>query len=126
MAQPVDFEVPALAIDLARISLEDAREAISCFNEAARQAHELLNQSTDILVSAESELHEKAVQHADEHLGLSFKLAQRLIEANGLQDVLGAQREFAQETVETYHRQVQELSRAVTLYTRNPRPESEF
>jgi hypothetical protein len=125
MAQPVDFEVPALAIDLARIILEDAREAISCFIEAARQAHELLNQSTDVLVSAARELHEKAVQHADEHLGLSFKLAQRLIEANGLKDVLRAQREFARKTVETYDRQVQELSRVVTPYTQNPSPESE-
>lgn len=56
---------------------------------------------------------------------VQFKLAQRLIEANGLKDVLRAQREFARKTVETYDRQVQELSRVVTPYTQNPSPESE-
>ena len=81
MRQPIDFEARASLHDLARTSLEEAREALARFIEAARQAYELLGQSADVMASAGRELHEKAVQHADEHLRLSFELAQCLAEA---------------------------------------------
>ncbi|MGO9545755.1 MAG: phasin family protein [Rhodomicrobium sp.] len=113
-SQQAGFEATASAFDLSRTSQNDAREAFGCFIEAARQAHELLNQSADAMISGARDLFENAVQHTDEHLRLNFQLAQWLIESNDLNCVLDAQREFARETVETYGRQVQQLSRIVS------------
>lgn len=122
MAQPVVFEVPAPALQLARQSLGDAHEAAGRFIEAARQAYELFNQSADVMLSGATEFNEKAAQHADEHLRLSFALAACLIEAKDVKEVLHAQREFALETVNAYGRQVRELSRLVTHLTQHPDP----
>ena len=45
---------------------------------------------------------------------MNFELAQRLVEAKDLNEALNVQREFARQTVETYVRQLQELSSLVT------------
>ncbi len=45
MRQPINFEARASLHDLARTSLEEAREALARFMEAARQAYELLSRS---------------------------------------------------------------------------------
>jgi hypothetical protein len=117
---------PAAPRDVTGASIEVAREALGRFAEAARQAHNVLGQSADVIASGVQELHEKAVRHAEEQLQLSLGLAQRLTEAAGLEAALDAQKEFAEQTAEAYARQVQELSRLMTQFAPKASPEASF
>jgi hypothetical protein len=125
MAHPAGTEDPAAAPDLALLALEAARESLGRFLESARQTQELIGQSADVSACGAKELQEKAVQHADEHLQLSFQLAQGLIEAKDDGELLEVQKEFAQKTAEVYRRQFQELSRLVTRFTPKASPGTE-
>ena len=51
MNQPMDFEIPATVRDLASKSVDQAREAYNRFLEAARQAHDVVTKSTDVITS---------------------------------------------------------------------------
>jgi len=115
--------IPANSRELARVNLEAVREALGRFVEAGRQAHNLLSQSAGVAASGALELHEIVVRQAGEHLQLSLELAQRLAEANGLEDALEAQRQFAQLSVAIYARQIEELSRFAAQYAPKTRPE---
>jgi hypothetical protein len=123
MMQRLDFEVPAPSQELTGASLEVAREALARFVEAARQAHNLLNQSADVMACGAEELHERAVQHAGEHLQLSFRLAHRLLEAKGLEEALDFLNLFSRHTVDTCARQIQELSQFITRFAPKAVPE---
>ncbi len=126
MTQPVVPDSSVSPRNLARTSLDETHEALGCFVEAARQAHGLLSQPADVMASSARELYQKAAQHADEHLQLSFGLAQRLAEAKDLTEALTVQREFARQTMETYVRQSQELSRFAAQFTQNATPGHEL
>lgn len=115
MTEPVAFD--ASSRDLVRASLEIARQALGQYVEALRQGHNLLSNSAEVIASVGTELHEIAVRHADEHLQLSIRLAQGLAEAKGLKEMLDVQKTFAQQTAESYARQVQELLQFVTQFT---------
>jgi hypothetical protein len=125
MAQTGEFQGAVLAIELALKGLKGAREAFDCFAESGRQTRELLGQSADVTASGAKEFHEKAVQHADEHLQLAFHLVQDLTEAADREQIIEIQKEFARETMDTYLRQFQELSRLLAQFVPKPHPENE-
>jgi hypothetical protein len=84
----------------------------------------VLSQSADIMASGASEFHGMAVRYTDEHLQLSFGLAQRLTGANDLKEAHDILTAFAQHTAEAYARQFRELSRFVARFTPKTSPEA--
>jgi phasin len=113
MNQPMDFEIPATVRDLASKSVDQAREAYNRFLEAARQAHDVVTKSTDVITNGAREINEKAVRYTEANLQANFELAQRLVHAKDLKEALDIQSQFARQQMETFAHQAQELTRLV-------------
>ena len=115
MNQPMDldFEIPATVRDLASKSVDQAREAYNRFLEAARQAHDVVTKSTDVITNGARDINEKAVRYTEANLQANFELAQRLVHAKDLKEALDIQSQFARQQMETFAHQAQELTRLV-------------
>jgi len=126
MNKPLDFEIPSTVRDLASKSVEQAREAYNRFIEAARQAHDVVTKSTDVLASGAREMNEKAVKYTEANLQANFDLAQRLVHAKDIKEALDIQNQFARQQMETFALQAQELSRLVAQSAQKVTPTSHF
>ena len=124
MNKPLDFEIPSTVRDLASKSVEQAREAYNRFIEAARQAHDVVIKSTDVLASGAREMNEKAVKYTEANLQANFDLAQRLVHAKDIKEALDIQNQFARQQMETFALQAQELSRLVAQSAQKVTPTS--
>jgi len=113
MAQTIDFEIPVTVRELASKSVEQAREAYNRFIEAARQAHDVVAKSSDVITNGAREINEKAVKYTEANLQANFDLAHRLVQAKDLKEALDIQSQFARQQMETLAQQAQELSRLV-------------
>lgn len=113
MNQPMYFEIPATVRDLASKSVDQAREAYNRFLEAARQAHDVVTKSTDVITNGARDINEKAVRYTEANLQANFELAQRLVHAKDLKEALDIQSQFARQQMETFAHQAQELTRLV-------------
>lgn len=122
MPQPLDFEIPSTVRDLASKSVDQAREAYNRFLEAARQAHDVVLKSSDVLTSGARELNEKAVKYTTDNLQANFDLAQRLVHAKDIKEALDIQSQFARQQLETYSHQAQELTRLVAQSAQKAAP----
>ena len=126
MNQQVDFEIPASVRDLASKSVDQAREAYNRFMEAARQAHDMMSKSTDVVAHGAREMNEKAVKYTEANLQASFELAQRLVHAKDLKEALDIQSQFARQQMETFAQQAQELSRLVAQSAQKANPTTHY
>ena len=122
MNQPMDFEIPATVRDLASKSVDQAREAYNRFLEAARQAHDVVTKSTDVITSGARDINEKAVRYTEANLQANFELAQRLVHAKDLKEALDIQSQFARQQMETFAHQAQELTRLVAQSAQKAAP----
>jgi phasin len=126
MNQPMDFEIPATVRDIAAKSVDQAREAYNRFIEAARQAHDVVLKSSDVITSSAREMNEKAVKYTEANLQANFELAQRLVHAKDIKEALDIQSQFARHQMETFAHQAQELSRLVAQSAQKATPTSNF
>ena len=126
MNQPMDFEIPATVRDLASKSVDQAREAYNRFIEAARQAHDVVLKSSDVLTSSAREMNEKTVKYTEANLQANFELAQRLVHAKDIKEALDIQSQFARHQMETFAHQAQELTRLVAQSAQKATPTSNF
>ena len=122
MNQPMDFEIPATVRDLASKSVDQAREAYNRFLEAARQAHDVVTKSTDVITNGARDINEKAVRYTEANLQANFELAQRLVHAKDLKEALDIQSQFARQQMETFAHQAQELTRLVAQSAQKAAP----
>ncbi len=126
MNQPMEFEIPASVRDLASKSVDQAREAYNRFIEAARQAHDVVVKSSDVITTGAREINEKAVKYTEANLQANFDLAHRLVHAKDIKEALDIQSQFARQQMETFAHQAQELSRLVAQSTQKAAPTSNF
>ena len=126
MNQPMDFEIPATVRDLASKSVDQAREAYNRFIEAARQAHDVVMKSSDVLTSSAREMNEKTVKYTEANLQANFELAQRLVHAKDIKEALDIQNQFARQQMETFAQQAQELTRLVAQSAQKAAPTTQF
>ncbi len=126
MNQPMDFEIPSSVRDIAAKTVDQAREAYNRFLEAARQAHDVVTKSTDVMASGAREINEKAVKYTEANLHANFELAQRLVNAKDLKEALEIQNQFARQQMETYAQQAQDLSRLVAQSAQKANPGTQY
>jgi phasin len=126
MNPTIDFEIPATVRDLASKSVDRAHETYNRFMEAARQAHEMLSKSSDVVTSGAREINEKAVKYAEANLQASFDLAHRLVHAKDMKEALDIQSQFARQQLETFAQQAQELSRLVAQAAQKANPTAQY
>jgi phasin len=124
--QPLDFEIPSSVRDLAAKSVEQAREAYNRFIEAARQAHDVVTKSSDVITSGAREINEKAVKYTEANLQANFELAQRLVNAKDIKEALDIQNQFARQQMETFAQQAQELTKLLAQSAQKANPTTQF
>jgi phasin len=112
--------------DLASKSVDQAREAYNRFLEAARQAHDVVMKSSDVITSGAREINQKAVKYTEANLQANFELAQRLVHAKDIKEALDIQNQFARQQMETFAQQAQELTRLVAQSAQKAAPTTQF
>jgi phasin len=98
-------EIPTQIRDLAEKNVEQAREAFLGFIGAAQKA----TGSTETLPSGAKEAMTKAMSFAEENVNAAFDLAQKLIHAKDVQEILTLQTEFATSQLTAMQKQAMEL-----------------
>ena len=126
MNQTMEFEIPASVRNLASKSVDQAREAYNRFLEAARQAHDVVMKSSDVITSGAREINQKAVKYTEANLQANFELAQRLVHAKDIKEALDIQNQFARQQMETFAHQAQELTRVVAQSAQKAAPTTQF
>ena len=122
MSQPLDFEIPASVRDLAAKSVDQTREAYNRFIEAARQAHDVVVKSSDVIAAGAREINDKAVKYTEANLQANFDFAQRIVHAKDIKEALDIQTQFARQQLEAFTHQAQELTRVVAQSAQKAAP----
>jgi len=64
------------------------------------------------------------MQYAEANVQASFDLAERLVKAKDLQEVMEIQTQFARQQMESYTQQAQEISRMMAEAAQNAQPKA--
>jgi phasin len=108
------FEVPAEMRKLAEQSVEQARQAFDGFMSAANNAVSDMETRANSARSGAMEVGARAMSFAQRNITSSFDLAQRLVKAKDVQEVMKLQTEYIQSQIEALNTQAKELGEAAS------------
>lgn len=101
-------EIPSQIRDLAEKNVEQAREAFLAFIDATQKA----TGATELLSSGTKDAMTKAMSFAENNVNAAFDLAQKLVRAKDVNEVLALQSEFAKSQMAAIQEHVTELGEA--------------
>ena len=122
MSDQGPFEIPQNMRELAEQSLEQAKTAYNQFMETSRNAQEVLEQSSDTMTSSAKEVQQKAIEYAEANMQAGFDLANKLVLAKDMMEALQIQSTYTRQQMESYTRQVQELSSLMASAAKKAQP----
>jgi phasin len=108
------FEVPAEMRKLAEQSVEQARQAFDGFMSAANNAVSDMETRANSARSGAMDVGARAMSFAQRNITSSFDLAQRLVKAKDVQEVMKLQTEYIQSQIEALNTQAKELGEAAS------------
>lgn len=108
------FEIPEQMRDFADKSVDQARKAFDSFIEASQKAVSTVDGSTNAVQSGARDINKKALEYAEEHIGAAFALAQNIVRANDVQEIMKLQSEFLKSQMEILGEQAREFSETAT------------
>jgi phasin len=111
MADKPTFEIPDTVREMAERNVEQARSAYGQFMTMARQAQDMVAQSSSVMAENAREVQERAFRYAQDNVDASFNFAADLAKARDLKEYLEIQARFAQAQMKSYTEQAQELAR---------------
>ena len=107
------YEIPNEMRDFAEKSVDQARKAFEGYMDAAQQAAGKLETSAQSVGVGAKDATSKAVTFASHNVNAAFELAQKLVSARDIQQVLAIQTEFAKTQLAAIQKQAQELAAMV-------------
>jgi len=123
MVDKPPFEIPPELRDLTEKNIEQARAAFGQFIDFLTQTMNAWSGApSNAMAAGFAAIQERAIGFAKENAEASFALASELANAKDLQEVLTLQSRYAQNQIQTYARQVQELGRLTSEAMRNMQP----
>lgn len=120
MTKP-NYEVPHEVREFAEKSVEQARKAFEGFAGAARNAINSVDATATDLHSGAKDVGAKALSHAEANVKAAFDLAQKLVHAQGPQEVMRLQSEYVKAQIEAIKEQAKDLGAA---FKKAPPPHS--
>ncbi len=108
------FEIPEQMRDFADKSVDQARKAFDSFIEASQKAVSTVDGSPNAVQSGARDINKKALEYAEEHIGAAFALAQNIVRANDVQEIMKLQSEFLKSQMEILGEQAREFSETAT------------
>ena len=112
--QPFDFAVPPEMRALAEKSVAQARKAFDGFVSAAEQATAGFEQKAKVARTGATDVAQKAMSFAEQNVSNSFDLAQKLVAAKDISEVVQLHADYVRRQMEVLARQAQELSQSAT------------
>lgn len=106
------FEIPEQMRDFADKSMDQARKAFDSFIEASQKAVNSAEGSATVVQSGARDLNKKALDYAEEHIDAAFELAQKIVRANDVQEIIRLQSDFLKSQMEVLGEQAREFSEA--------------
>ena len=103
------YEIPSDMRDMAEKSVDQARRAFDGFMTAAQKAAGQADTSAASMTSNAKSLGSKAMGFAENNVRSAFDLAQKLVRAKDLQEVLTLQSDYAKSQMSTIQEQAKEL-----------------
>ncbi len=119
-----NFDIPAPVRQMAEKSVEQTKQAYDRMLEAARQTQGMFADSTNAMGMGSKELQEKTMQYAEANVQASFDLAERLVKAKDLQEVMEIQTQFARQQMEAYTQQAQDISKMMAEAAQKAQPKA--
>jgi phasin len=92
--QPTRFEIPEQMREVADKSVEQARQAIEQFLDAAQKAAASAEGSARTVRDGAADLSRQSLAFVEENIAASFDLAQRLVHARTVEEMTALQQEF--------------------------------
>ena len=122
MNNPANVEVPETFRKLAEQNVSQARKAYEQFMTMARQAQDMMNQSSGAMTDAAREVQSKALGYAEKNMEAGFAFVGELARAKDLKDFLEIQSKHTQKSMQTYKEQAEELGRLIAEASKKSRP----
>lgn len=111
------YEIPTEMRDLAEKSVDQVRKAFENVVAATHKAATQVDTTTASVQSNAKEISSKAFSFAEHNMRNAFDLAQRLVRAKDLQEVLALQSDFAKTQMATLQEQAKEFGAIVQSAT---------
>lgn len=114
----VPYEIPAELRDFAGKSVEQARKAFETFIGAAKQGVTTLENPAFPAAAGAKEMGEKAVAFAENNVKAAFDLAEKLVNAKDIQEIMAHQSDFVKSQMAAVQEQAkafgEQVQKAVT------------
>jgi phasin len=112
--QSFDFAVPPEMRALAEKSVEQARKAFDGFVNAAERATTEFEQRAKATRVGAQDVAQKAMSFAEQNVASSFDLAQRLVGAKDINEVVKLHADYVRRQMDVLSEQARELSQSAT------------
>jgi phasin len=119
MAAHDRFEIPADMRVFAEKSVEQARQAFDGFMSAAQQALSTFEGQAEVARKGARDVSAKAMTFATQNIASSFQLAQQLVRARDVQEVMRLQADYVQRQLQVLQEQARELGASTSQAARD-------
>lgn len=112
-----DFDVPEQMREFADKSVDQARKAFDDFIEATHKAVTSLEDTAANVQSGAHDVNKQALSYAEENVTAAFELAQKLVRAKDVEEMMTLQNSYLQRQMENLGEQARELSDKIAKNT---------
>jgi phasin len=113
MTNGMQPEVPAEMREFAERSVAQARKAFEGFMGAVQKTTGAVQSATSLGQNGAHDVSEKAVSFAESNVNAAFDLAEKIVKAKDVQEVLSLQAEYLKHQMDAIQQQTRELGDAV-------------
>ncbi len=114
MAAPEQFEIPSEMRAFAEKSVEQARQAFDGFISAAHGAVNAFEGQAETARKSTKDVTQRAMTFAEQNVASSFQLAEQLVRAKDVQEVMKLQADFIKNQMQVLSEQASELGQRTT------------
>jgi phasin len=118
MAANDRFEIPPEMRVMAEKGVEQAKQAFDGFISAAHNAVNAFEGQAETARKGAKDVAEKAITFAGQNIASSFELAQQLVHAKDVQEVLRLQTEFIRRQMQVFTEQAKDLGESTSKVAR--------
>ena len=114
------FQIPPEMRAFAEKSVEQAKQAVEGFNSAAQRAASTLEGQAETARKGAKDVGQKAIEFATQNIASSFELAQKLVRAKDMQEMLELQSNYINAQMQVLSEQAKELGEGASKFATNP------
>lgn len=116
------FEIPDAVREMAERNIQQTRSAYTQFMEMALQAQSMMTRSSGAMAASAMEVQTRALDYARRNMDASFNFAMDLARARDLTEYMEVQTRYAQQQMQAYSQQAQDLGRLMTEAAQKAQP----